>query len=254
VKQSMPLLEKDGNSTNAQPLLELRNVVAGYGPTPVLFDVNMSVNEGDVACLLGRNGVGKTTLLRSIIGLNTPNSGSISFAGKDITHTPTYQRARQGIAYIPQGREIIPYLSVLDNLKMGLSASGKKGRTKGNGIPSEIFDFFPMLNEHLTRQGGLLSGGQQQQLAIARGLMCNPKIMLLDEPTEGIQPSIVQEIEDTLRRINQEKGITIIVVEQKIEFARKLARNFFIMKKGSIVEKGTTRELSDDLLQKYLAV
>jgi urea transport system ATP-binding protein len=254
VKQSMPLLEKNGNLSETQPLLELRNVVAGYGPTPVLFDVNMSVNEGDVACLLGRNGVGKTTLLRSIIGLNTPNSGSISFAGQDITKLPTYQRARQGIAYIPQGREIIPYLSVLDNLKMGFSASGKKARTKGNGIPSEIFDFFPMLNEHLNRQGGLLSGGQQQQLAIARGLMCNPKIMLLDEPTEGIQPSIVQEIEDTLRRINQEKGITIIVVEQKIEFARKLARNFFIMKKGSIVEKGTTSELSDALLQKYLAV
>ena len=254
MKQSTPLLEKDGNEMTAQPLLELHNVVAGYGPTPVLFGVDMVVNEGDIACLLGRNGVGKTTLLRSIIGLNTPNEGSISFAGKDITNAATYQRARQGIAYIPQGREIIPYLSVLDNLKMGLSASGKQARTKGNGIPNEIFEFFPMLNEHLDRQGGLLSGGQQQQLAIARGLMCNPKIMLLDEPTEGIQPSIVQEIEDTLRRINQEKGITIVVVEQKIEFARKLAQKFFIMKKGEIVEKGITSQLSDDLLQKYLAV
>lgn len=254
MKQSTPLLEKNGTQMTAEPLLALTNVVAGYGPTPVLFDVNMTVNKGDIACLLGRNGVGKTTLLRSIIGLNTPNKGNISFAGKDITKTPTYQRARQGIAYIPQGREIIPYLSVLDNLKMGFSASGKKARKKGNGIPSEIFDFFPMLSEHLSRQGGLLSGGQQQQLAIARGLMCNPKIMLLDEPTEGIQPSIVQEIEDTLRRINQEKGITIVVVEQKIEFARKLAQKFFIMKKGSIVEKGPTDQLSDALLQKYLAV
>jgi len=254
VKQSTPLLEKNGVQTTGQPLLEMNNVVAGYGPTPVLFDVNMTVNEGDIACLLGRNGVGKTTLLRSIIGLNPLDSGSISFTGTDISKAPTYQRARQGIAYIPQGREIIPYLSVLDNLKMGMSASGKKERSKGNGIPSEIFDFFPMLNEHLSRQGGLLSGGQQQQLAIARGLMCNPKIMLLDEPTEGIQPSIVQEIEDTLRRINQEKGITIVVVEQKIEFARKLAQKFFIMKKGSIVEKGTTEQLSDELLKKYLAV
>ncbi|PZO60864.1 MAG: ABC transporter ATP-binding protein, partial [Phormidesmis priestleyi] len=209
---------------------------------------------GDIACLLGRNGVGKTTLLRSVIGLNALESGSISFAGRDITRTATYQRAREGIAYIPQGREIIPYLSVLDNLKMGLSASGKRARTKGNGVPSEIFDFFPMLNEHLNRQGGLLSGGQQQQLAIARGLMCEPKIMLLDEPTEGIQPSIVQEIEDTLRRINKEKGITIVVVEQKIEFARKLAQKFFIMKKGVIVEKGTTAQLSDSLLKEYLAV
>ena len=250
MKQSTPLLEKNGGQMAAQSLLQLDNVVAGYGPTPVLFGVDMTINEGDIACLLGRNGVGKTTLLRSIIGLNTPNRGSISFAGKDITKAPTYQRARQGIAYIPQGREIIPYLSVLDNLKMGFSASGRKG----NKIPSEIFDFFPMLNEHLDRQGGLLSGGQQQQLAIARGLMCNPKIMLLDEPTEGIQPSIVQEIEDTLRRINQEKGITILVVEQKIEFARKLAQKFFIMKKGEIVEKGTTNQLSDALLKRYLAV
>lgn len=250
----MPLLEKNGNSTADQPLLALNNVVAGYGPTPVLFGVDMTVDEGDIVCLLGRNGVGKTTLLRSVIGLNALNSGSITFAGKDITKAPTYQRARQGIAYIPQGREIIPYLSVLDNLKMGLSASGKKSRTKGTGVPSEIFDFFPMLNEHLSRQGGLLSGGQQQQLAIARGLMCNPKIMLLDEPTEGIQPSIVQEIEDTLRRINQEKGITIVVVEQKIEFARKLAQKFFIMKKGEIVERGSTEQLTDSLLTQYLAV
>ncbi|MEM9164862.1 MAG: ATP-binding cassette domain-containing protein, partial [Cyanobacteria bacterium P01_F01_bin.4] len=189
-------MNSSNGATATQPLLTLDKVTAGYGQTPVLFDVSMTVNQGDIACVLGRNGVGKTTLLRSIIGLNTPNSGSIGFSGKNITKAPTYKRARQGIAYIPQGREIIPYLSVLDNLKMGFSASRKKG-TK---IPSEIFDFFPMLNEHLKRQGGLLSGGQQQQLAIARGLMCNPKIMLLDEPTEGIQPSIVQEIEDTLRR------------------------------------------------------
>ncbi len=254
MKQSTPLLEMNGTTAIAPPLLEMTDVVAGYGPTPVLFGVNMTINEGDIACLLGRNGVGKTTLLRSVIGLNALESGSISFAGRDITRAATYQRAREGIAYIPQGREIIPYLSVLDNLKMGLSASGKRARTKGSGVPSEIFEFFPMLNEHLNRQGGLLSGGQQQQLAIARGLMCEPKIMLLDEPTEGIQPSIVQEIEDTLRRINKEKGITIVVVEQKIEFARKLAQKFFIMQKGVIVEKGTTAELSDSLLKEYLAV
>jgi urea transport system ATP-binding protein len=245
----MPLLEMNG-STVSQSLLDITNVTAGYGQTPVLFDVSMAVNKGDIVCLLGRNGVGKTTLLRSIIGLNKLTSGHISLEGRDVTKTPTYKRARQGIAYIPQGREIIPYLSVLDNLKMGFSASGKKG----NKIPSEIFDFFPMLGEHLKRQGGLLSGGQQQQLAIARGLMCNPKIMLLDEPTEGIQPSIVQEIEDTLRRINKEKGITVVVVEQKIEFARKLAKKFFIMEKGTIVEKGATDQLTDELLHRYLAV
>lgn len=249
MKQSTLLLEPDGNLTT-QPLLEIQNLTVGYGQTPVLFDVDLLVNRGEIACLLGRNGVGKTTLLRTIIGLNQPTKGGIGFNGQNITKMPTYKRARQGIAYIPQGREIIPYLTVLDNLKMGFAASGKKG----NKIPGEIFDFFPMLQDHLTRQGGLLSGGQQQQLAIARGLMCNPKIMLLDEPTEGIQPSIVQEIEDTLRRINQEKGITVIVVEQKIEFARKLAQKFFIMEKGSIVERGETSQLTNDLLHRYLAV
>lgn len=249
MRQSTPLLEREDNQA-AGPLLEINNVTAGYGQTPVLFHVDMSVDRGDIVCLLGRNGVGKTTLLRTIIGLNKPTSGSIHFDGKDISNSPTFQRSRQGIAYIPQGREIIPYLSVLDNLKLGFAASGKKG----NKIPGEIFEFFPMLSEHLSRQGGLLSGGQQQQLAIARGLMCNPKIMLLDEPTEGIQPSIVQEIEDTLARINREKGITVIVVEQKIAFARKLAQKFFIMEKGAIVESGRSSQLTDDLLHRYLAV
>lgn len=249
MKQSTLLLEKEENQA-VGPLLEINNITAGYGQTPVLFNVSLTVNRGEIVCLLGRNGVGKTTLLRSIVGLNPLKMGQIAFNGKDITRLATFKRARQGIAYIPQGREIIPYLSVMDNLKMGFAASGKKG----SRIPSEIFDYFPMLADHLGRQGGLLSGGQQQQLAIARGLMCNPKIMLLDEPTEGIQPSIVQEIEDTLRRINQEKGITIMVVEQKIEFARKLAQKFFIMEKGAIVEQGNTQQLTNELLHQYLAV
>ena len=232
------------------PQLELNNLTAGYGQTPVLFDVDMAINQGDMVGLLGRNGVGKTTLLRSIIGLNKLTSGSLTFDDKNITKVPTYKRSRYGIAYIPQGREIIPYLSVLDNLKLGFAASGKSSKR----IPSEIFEFFPMLKKHLSRQGGLLSGGQQQQLAIARGLMCNPKLILLDEPTEGIQPSIVQEIEATLNRINREKGITVIVVEQKIDFIRQLARRFFIMDKGSIVAKGTTPELTDSLVHRYLTV
>ncbi|MFP4337479.1 MAG: urea ABC transporter ATP-binding subunit UrtE [Halothece sp.] len=231
-------------------LLELSNVTAGYGPTPVLFDISMTINQGDLACLLGRNGVGKTTLLRTIIGLNALTKGSIIFDADDISKTPTFKRAKYGIAYIPQGREIIPYLSVLDNLKLGFAASGQKSKK----IPDEIFDFFPMLKEHLSRQGGLLSGGQQQQLAIARGLMCNPKLMLLDEPTEGIQPSIVQEIEDTLKRINKEKGITVLVVEQKIDFARQLAQKFFMMEKGAMVAQGKTEELTDNLVNQYLAV
>ncbi|MGG6269636.1 urea ABC transporter ATP-binding subunit UrtE [Leptolyngbya sp. AN03gr2] len=231
-------------------LLELTDVTVSYDQTPVLFGVNMSIEQGEIACILGRNGVGKTTLLRSVIGLNKVLSGNIVFDADEITKIPTFKRARYGISYIPQGREIIPYLSVLDNLKLGLSAAKKKRRK----IPDEIFEFFPMLKQHLNRQGGLLSGGQQQQLAIARGLMSNPKIMLLDEPTEGIQPSIVQEIEDTLKRINREKGITVVVVEQKIDFARQLAQKFFIMEKGAIVANGETTQLTDTLVHQYLAV
>jgi urea transport system ATP-binding protein len=231
-------------------LLKLTDVSAGYGQTPVLVNVDMTVEKGDIACILGRNGMGKTTLLRSIIGLNKVIKGDIVFDADDITNIPTYKRSRYGIAFIPQGREIIPYLSVLDNLKLGLAASKKKLKK----IPDEIFEFFPMLTQHLKRQGGLLSGGQQQQLAIARGLMCDPQIMLLDEPTEGIQPSIVQEIDATLKRINREKGITLLVVEQKIDFAKQLAQKFFIMEKGAIAAKGNTSDLTDSLVRRYLTV
>jgi urea transport system ATP-binding protein len=233
------------------PLLELTDVTAGYGQTPVLLDISLYVNKGDMVCILGRNGVGKTTLLRSIIGLNKVNKGTIIFDADDVTKVPTYKRSRYGIAYIPQGREIIPYLSVLDNLKLGLTANRTQ---KAANILEEVFEFFPMLKQHLKRQGGLLSGGQQQQLAIARGLMSAPQMILLDEPTEGIQPSIVQEIEATLRRINTEKGITVVVVEQKIDFARQLAQRFFMMEKGSVVAQGHTSELDDTLVHRYLAV
>ncbi|WP_343327909.1 urea ABC transporter ATP-binding subunit UrtE [Leptolyngbya sp. CCY15150] len=232
-------------------LLDLTDVTAGYGQTPVLFDVSMTIHRGEIVCLLGRNGVGKTTLLRSIVGLNKVNKGTIIFDADDITKVPTYKRTRYGIAYIPQGREIIPYLSVLDNLKLGLTANRN---SKSRNILEEIFEFFPMLKQHLKRQGGLLSGGQQQQLAIARGLMSDPQIILLDEPTEGIQPSIVQEIETTLKRINREKGITVMVVEQKIDFAKQLAQRFFVMEKGSILAQGETSDLTDDLIHRYLAV
>jgi urea transport system ATP-binding protein len=232
-------------------LLELTDVTAGYGQTPVLLNINMNVDKGDMVCILGRNGVGKTTLLRSIIGLNKVKTGTIVFDADDITKAPTYKRSRYGIAYIPQGREIIPYLSVLDNLKLGLTANRNK---KSASLMEEIFEFFPMMKQHLNRQGGLLSGGQQQQLAIARGLMSEPQMILLDEPTEGIQPSIVQEIEATLRRINTEKGITVMVVEQKIDFAKQLAQKFFMMEKGSVVAQGDTKELNDTLVHRYLAV
>lgn len=236
---------------STSPLLELTHMTAGYGQTPVLLDINLQVDKGDMVCILGRNGVGKTTLLRSIIGLNKVSKGSIIFDADDITKTPTYKRSRYGIAFIPQGREIIPYLSVLDNLKLGLTANRNR---KSANLLEEVFGFFPMLKQHLKRQGGLLSGGQQQQLAIARGLMSEPQMILLDEPTEGIQPSIVQEIEATLRRINTEKGITVMVVEQKIDFARQLAQKFFMMEKGSVVAQGNIAELDDSLVHRYLTV
>ena len=231
------------------PLLKLTDVSAGYNQTPVLVNINMMIEKGDIACLLGRNGMGKTTLLRSIIGLNKVIKGDIVFDADDITHVPTYKRARYGIAFIPQGREIIPYLSVLDNLKLGLAAS----RKKLSKIPDEIFEFFPMLKQHLKRQGGLLSGGQQQQLAIARGLMCNPQVMLLDEPTEGIQPSIILEIEAAVRRIIEATGISVLLVEQHLHFVRQ-ADWYYAMQKGGIVASGATSELSQDVVQRFLAV
>ena len=231
-------------------LLEVNDVTVSYGQTPVLFGANLAVNQGEIACILGRNGVGKTTLLRSIIGLNKVMSGNIIFDIQNITRLPIFKRARAGIAYIPQGREIIPYLSVLDNLKLGLSAGNKK-LTK---IPHEIFEFFPMLKQHLNRQGGLLSGGQQQQLAIARGLMSDPKIMLLDEPTEGIQPSIAQEIAQVLRKLVSEKGISILLVEQKIDFASQVSDYYYFMDRGKMVLEGSRDNLDQTEIKKHLSV
>lgn len=230
-------------------LLELDNVTAGYGQTPVLFNVDMTIDKGDMVCLLGRNGVGKTTLLRSIIGLNQLSQGSLTFDNKNITKLPTYKRSRYGIAYIPQGREIIPYLSVLDNLKLGFTASGKSSKR----IPSEIFEFFPMLKEHLPRQGGLLSGGQQQQLAIARALMGKPRLLVLDEPTEGIQPSIILEIESAVKRIIEATGISVLLVEQHLHFVRQ-ADKYYAMQKGGIVASGSTGDLTQEVIQQFLAV
>jgi len=243
------------DSVTAAPTLKISGLNVYYGESHILRDVDMTIPQGKMVCLIGRNGVGKTTLLKTVMGLLAPRSGRIDYQGKSLLPLPTNRRAKLGIGYVPQGREVIPRLTVKENLLVGLEAkANQKGNPLNSEIPGDILKLFPVLAQMLSRMGGDLSGGQQQQLAIARGLMCNPKIMLLDEPTEGIQPSIVQEIEDTLRRINKEKGITIVVVEQKIEFARKLAQKFFIMKKGSIVEKGTTDQLSDALLQKYLAV
>ena len=232
------------------PFLEVREIDTFYGASHVLHSLSLSMERGAIECILGRNGVGKTTLLRSVIGLTPPRRGAIIFKGSDITRMRVNQRARLGIGYVPQGREIFPDISVIDNLRLGLVARSD-GMTR---VPDEIFDFFPMLRLLVDRPGGLLSGGEQQQLAIARALCGNPELLLLDEPTEGIQPSVVEEIERILRRIHQEKKVTILLVEQKLDFAKNVAQEFTIMVKGRVAREADIRSLTDEVVREYLTI
>ena len=232
------------------PLLEVREIDTFYGASHILHSLSLSMERGAIECILGRNGVGKTTLLRSVIGLTPPRRGAIIFKGNDITRMRVNRRARLGIGYVPQGREIFPDISVLDNLRLGLVARSD-GMTR---VPDEIFDFFPMLRQLADRQGGVLSGGEQQQLAIARALCSNPELLLLDEPTEGIQPSVVEEIERILRRIHAEKKLTILLVEQKLEFAKNVAQEFTIMVKGRVAREADIHSLTDDVVREYLTI
>ena len=232
------------------PFLEVREIDTFYGASHVLHSLSLNMERGAIECILGRNGVGKTTLLRSVIGLTPPRRGAIIFKGSDITRMRVNQRARLGIGYVPQGREIFPDISVIDNLRLGLVARSD-GMTR---VPDEIFEFFPMLRQLADRQGGVLSGGEQQQLAIARALCSNPELLLLDEPTEGIQPSVVEEIERILRRIHQEKKLTILLVEQKLEFAKNVAQEFTIMVKGRVAREADIHSLTDDVVREYLTI
>jgi urea transport system ATP-binding protein len=232
------------------PFLEVREIDTFYGASHVLHSLSLSMERGAIECILGRNGVGKTTLLRSVIGLTPPRRGAIIFKGSDITRMRVNQRARLGIGYVPQGREIFPDISVFDNLRLGLVARSD-GMTR---VPDEIFDFFPMLKLLVDRPGGLLSGGEQQQLAIARALCGNPDLLLLDEPTEGVQPSVVEEFERILRRIHQEKKLTILLVEQKLDFAKNVAQEFTIMVKGRVAREADIRSLTDDVVREYLTI
>ncbi len=232
------------------PFLEVREIDTFYGASHVLHSLSLSMERGAIECILGRNGVGKTTLLRSVIGLTPPRRGAIIFKGNDITRMRVNQRARLGIGYVPQGREIFPDISVIDNLRLGLVARSD-GMTR---VPDEIFEFFPMLKLLVDRPGGLLSGGEQQQLAIARALCGNPELLLLDEPTEGIQPSVVEEIERILRRIHQEKKVTILLVEQKLDFAKNVAQEFTIMVKGRVAREADIRSLTDEVVREYLTI
>ncbi|MFP4006987.1 MAG: urea ABC transporter ATP-binding subunit UrtE [Spirulinaceae cyanobacterium] len=233
-------------------MLQIQGLNVYYGESHILRNVDLNVTKGKMICLIGRNGVGKTTLLKTLTGLLKPRSGRIVFRDRDITDLPSHKRARLGIGYVPQGREVIPRVTVRENLLLGLEAL-PEGRGRNSEIPEEIFELFPVLKTMLSRMGGDLSGGQQQQLAIARALMGKPKLLVLDEPTEGIQPSIILEIEAAVRRIIEATGISVLLVEQHLHFVRQ-ADYYYAMQKGGIVASGETSELSQEVIQRFLAV
>lgn len=233
-------------------MLRVSNLNVYYGESHILRDVDLSVPAGQMVCLIGRNGVGKTTLLKTIMGLLSPRTGEIWFGDRPLSKLTPDRRAKLGIGYVPQGREIIPRVSVKDNLLLGLEAR-PQGRKGNESIPDEIFELFPVLKTMLSRMGGDLSGGQQQQLAIARALMGKPRLLVLDEPTEGIQPSIILEIEAAVKRIIAETGISVLLVEQHLHFVRQADR-YYAMQKGGIVASGSTKELSQAVIQQFLAV
>jgi urea transport system ATP-binding protein len=231
-------------------VLQIKNINQYYGQSHILWDLSLNLKEGTCGCLIGRNGVGKTTLLKCITGVLPVRDGIIEFNGKNINKLSTETRARSGVGFVPQGREIFPLLTVEENLKISLGARSDKLKT----IPSQIYELFPVLKEMKSRRGGDLSGGQQQQLAIGRALVLDPKLLILDEPTEGIQPNIVRDIGEVIRMLNRELGLTVLLVEQKLPFARRVADDFFIMEKGSVVATGPIAELNEGLVQKYLSV
>ncbi len=222
-----------------------------YGGSHTLRDVSLNVQQGACTALLGRNGVGKSTLLKCLMGVLPIASGTLSFAGQDISHAPPHERACLGMAYVPQGREIFARLSVEENLLTGMAVH-KQGVRRH--IPDEIFELFPVLKEMLQRRGGDLSGGQQQQLAIARALMMRPKLLMLDEPTEGIQPSIIKDIERIIRLLVQRGDMAILLVEQYYDFAKALADHYLVMSRGEILKSGLGSEMETDRVHSYLAV
>ena len=231
-------------------LLSIKGLNQSYGGSHTLWDIDLDVQPGSRMCLMGRNGMGKTTLLKCVMGLIPVASGEITFASTDLSAVPAEGRARLGIGYVPQGREIFPQLTVEENLNVGLAARRDSRRT----IPSQVFDLFPVLKQMLRRRGGDLSGGQQQQLAIGRALVLEPRLLLLDEPTEGLQPNIVHEIGDIILKLNREAGVTMMLVEQKLPFARRVASEFRILEKGRCVAGGSIEELSDDVVHQHLTV
>jgi urea transport system ATP-binding protein len=231
-------------------VLAVKSLNQFYGGSHTLWDVDLVVPPGSRMCLMGRNGMGKTTLLKCIMGLLPATSGGITFDGSDLAGRPAEERAKLGIGYVPQGREIFPQLTVEENLRTGLGIRKNGPRA----IPERIFELFPVLKQMLRRRGGDLSGGQQQQLAIGRALVLEPKLLILDEPTEGIQPNIVHEIGEIVLRLNKEEGLTVLLVEQKLPFARRVASEFCILDKGRKAAAGSIDELTDQVVRAHLSV
>ena len=231
-------------------MLAVKNIDLFYGASQALWDVSLSAAQGVVTCILGRNGVGKTSLLRAVAGQQQIAGGEITLEGENISDLPPHARSRRGIAYVPQGREIFPLLTVAENLRTGFAPLKKAERT----IPGEIFELFPVLYEMMGRRGGDLSGGQQQQLAIARALVTRPKLLILDEPTEGIQPSIIKDIERVIALLRDRGDMAILLVEQYFEFARDLADRFAVMDRGEIVLSGSRDEMVESDVRRHLTV
>ena len=230
--------------------LEVQDINTFYGTSHILHGVSLTIDDGTIVSVLGRNGVGKSTLLKSVVGINPPHSGNIQFNGNDLTKQKTHERTRTGMSYVPQGREIIPDINVYENLLVAMR--GKNNPSKQ--IPKFIFDYFPALESIQKRKGGVLSGGEQQQLSIARALIQEPTLLLLDEPTEGLQPSVVEEIDNIIKRIHSERNCSILLVEQNLEFVRDVTQSFAIMDNGQIVEEGEIDKLTDELASQYLSV
>lgn len=230
--------------------LEVQNINTFYGTSHILHGVSLNIPDGAMISILGRNGVGKSTLLKSVVGINPPQNGSIQFNGSNVTKQKTHERTRAGLSYVPQGREIIPDLSVKENLLVAMRGKGNKDKQ----VPKFIFEYFPALEPIQQRKGGVLSGGQQQQLAIARALIQEPSLLLMDEPTEGLQPSVVAEINNIIKRIHLERNCSILLVEQNLEFVRDVTHQFAIMENGQIVEEGEIDKLTDELASQYLSV
>lgn len=231
-------------------MLSLERIDCFYGAAQALGHVSLSADKGKITCVLGRNGVGKTTMLRAIIGHQPVRAGRILWEGADIAHIPTYERARRGIAFVPQGREIFPLLSVRENLEIGFARLPRSERT----IPDEVFALFPVLKDMLRRRGGDLSGGQQQQLAIGRALVARPRLLILDEPTEGIQPSIIKDIGRAIDYLRGQGKMAILLVEQYFEFARDLADRFAVMDRGQVVMAGARSEMIEADVRRHLSV